>query len=98
MARHPGAHGAEFYRNRAAVLASSEICYFCKHPGARQVNHIIQRRHGGSNRISNLAPAHGHDDSRGRSGIDYRCPTCGDACNQSRRNDESPPSYRSRDW
>lgn len=98
MPRHPGSHSAEFYRNRKLVLDSSDRCYFCHHDGARQVNHIIQRRYGGTDVISNLAPAHGHDDRTGRSGVDYRCRTCGKACNQSYRNSEDPPSYRSRIW
>lgn len=102
MARHPGANSTEFYRNQAVILAlpdEQRVCRFCGHPGARQIDHIVQRRHGGGDDLANLGPAHGHDDRAGRSGIDYRCPTCGVACNQTYRNQAAPPpSYRSRDW
>jgi hypothetical protein len=98
LPRHPGSHSAEFYRNRKLVLDASDICFFCTHPGARQVNHIIPRKLGGTDAISNLTPAHGHDDRTGRSGVDFRCPTCGVSCNQAYRNDPNPPSYRSRVW
>lgn len=98
--RHPGSHSAEFYRNRKLVLEASDICYFCKHPDAGQVNHIRPRRDGGTDEIHNLAPSHGHDDRTGRSGIDYRCFYCNPpvACNQAYRNDPNPQSYRSRNW
>jgi hypothetical protein len=102
VARHPGAHSAEFYRNQVEILALPDayrICRFCGHPGAGQIDHIRQRRHGGDDHISNLAPVHGHDDRTGRSGVDYRCRTCGLACNQHFRNRSVPiESYRSRDW
>lgn len=102
LVRHPGSSSAEFNRNRTYVLSVSDVCRFCGHPGAGQVDHVVPRRFGGGDDVGNLAPAHGHDDRRGRSGIDYRCPTCGLACNQSFRNavtgPTTPAGYRSRDW
>jgi hypothetical protein len=101
VVRHPGSDSAEFKRNRRAVLALSDICWLCLHPGAGQVDHVVPRRAGGGDEAANLMPAHGHDDRLGRSGIDYRCftPPCnGTACNQSRKTKPGPPVYRSRDW
>lgn len=98
MVRHPGSDSATFRRNRIIVLALSDICWLCLHPGAGQVDHVVPRRAGGGDDVGNLKPAHGHDDRMGTSGIDYRCPTCGLACNQSRRTKPGPVPYRSRNW
>ena len=101
MATHPGSGGAEFKRNRRLVLAGSDICWLCHHPGAWQVDHIRPRKYGGDDSVGNLAPAHGHDDRRGCSGIDYRCYYCspfGVSCNQSRKAKPVVQAYRSRTW
>jgi hypothetical protein len=61
----------------------------------------VPRRHGGTDAVGNLAPAHGQDDRTGASGVDFRCHECGGvACNQAYRNAATTPAvgYRSRDW
>lgn len=34
------------------------VCHLCGGPGATTADHIIPRKHGGTNALSNLAPAH----------------------------------------
>lgn len=85
------------------MLAASDICWWCSHPGAMQVDHLDHWGAGGSNGVENLAPIHGND-QRKAGGLDYRCPTCGKSCNQERGGSRRPPQtmqaplYRSREW
>lgn len=44
-------------RNRK-LLAASDICHICGQPGADSIDHIIPLARGGSEDVSNLAPAH----------------------------------------
>ena len=34
------------------------MCHLCGGPSATTADHVIPRKHGGSNALSNLAPAH----------------------------------------
>lgn len=85
-----GGMGARPYRrNRAQVLAESDLCGLCGHPGAKTCDHKTSDRdwprdeHGkrlpGFDDVENLQPAHG---SMGNTGEVNYCPTCGAACNQ----------------
>lgn len=93
---------AEYRRNAPRVLALSDICHLCGHPGARTVDHLVsvdewKRRFGnwiGVNNLENLAPAHGN---RGHLG-ENRCTTCGALCNQARGKASLRPERRSQQW
>jgi hypothetical protein len=93
---------------RAAVLAASDLCWICEHPGALTVDHLTQapywprladgRMAPGFNHPMNLAPAHGTMGA-GRTIVHNRCTTCGRLCNQSRgARRPPPPRPQSRDW
>ena len=59
-------------RNRA-ILAASDICHICGHPGSDAIDHVVPLARGGSDTDPlNLKPAH-HDNP---------CPTCGRKCNR----------------
>lgn len=47
-----------YRRNRAALLAKSDICWLCGKPGADTADHIVPYGDGGSDDLSNLRPAH----------------------------------------
>lgn len=75
--------GRVYRRNREAVLAASDICVLCGHPGARQTDHGDPLSMGGDrDSVDNLYPAHGGN----RAGLDNPCPTCGKRCNQVKGN------------
>jgi len=89
----------EWRTNVAIVLALSDICHLCGHPGAKTGDHIITVHdwppdRPGVNAITNIAPAHG---ARGPHPAN-RCPTCGQLCNQRRGTRSLAPQPRSRDW
>lgn len=70
-------HSARSYKykiNHAAVLAASNICWICGHPGSQTTDHVIPRSLLKDDSIANLRPAHGVQG----------CPTCGRKCNTSR--------------
>ncbi|MGV9360653.1 HNH endonuclease [Amycolatopsis sp. NPDC003731] len=48
----------EYYTNRAALLASNDLCWLCQTRGADTADHIVPLSRGGTNRMDNLAPAH----------------------------------------
>jgi 5-methylcytosine-specific restriction endonuclease McrA len=84
--------GRPWRRVRARVLATSDLCGLCGHPGAREVDLIIPLSLGGDPLDpANLRPAHGTSDP---------CPWCLRACNQSRgnRDQPSPAPRQSRRW
>lgn len=103
----------EFDRNAAIVLAHSDVCGICLHPGARTADHIVpysrwpRGRDGrplpGLHSVANIQPAHG---SIGNTGAVNRCRTCrhlringNGVCNQSKRNRVNTTRLpRSRDW
>ena len=94
-ARTGGRKGRPYRRARAAVLAESDLCWWCGHPGATAVDHVVPRANGGSNHIDNYAPIHGVDG----------CPVCPPRNGKPRRcNGEKgaktgpPPASGSRNW
>lgn len=61
--REPGATTAEGYgwtwqKLRKAVLAESDVCHLCGGGGADSADHIVPKAAGGTDDLSNLAPAH----------------------------------------
>lgn len=59
-------------RNRA-ILAASDVCHLCGHPGADAIDHVVPIAKGGSDTDPlNLLPAH-HN---------VECPTCRRKCNR----------------
>jgi ribosomal protein L37E len=98
----------EFQRNRRLILAVSDVCAICGHPGARTVDHIVAkpawprdqagRMVPGFDGLRNLQPAHGSMGSNAtRKTAHNRCRTCGRLCNQS-KGDGGTRVRTSRDW
>lgn len=83
-----GTGNARYRRNRELVLAASDVCALCGHPGAQTADHVIPARlwpRGadglplpGMDEPANLQPAHGTL----APGILNRCPVCSKLCNQ----------------
>ncbi len=83
----------EYARNRARVLAVSNVCVLCGHGGAKTADHIVSWKHWpkdsdgrllpGFNSMGNLQPAHGTMGS-GPDREHNRCPVCSKLCNQSK--------------
>jgi len=71
-------------KTRARILAASDICWLCGHPGSDAVDHKTAKARGGSDHGSNLAPSH-HD---------VPCPTCGVKCNRVKSDKELAPVVR----
>lgn len=44
---------------QSVIRAHKGVCHWCLKPGAEVVDHIVNRRSGGSDDPSNLAPIHG---------------------------------------
>lgn len=59
-------------RRNKRILAASDVCHLCGHPGADAVDHVEPLALGGTDDLSNLRPAH-HT---------VPCPTCGRRCNR----------------
>jgi 5-methylcytosine-specific restriction endonuclease McrA len=70
-----GPTGRPWRRARARVLAASDVCYLCAHPGAGAVDHVISRKLRPDLALdpANLRPVHGSLS---------RCPVCRRACNE----------------
>ncbi|GLW32262.1 hypothetical protein [Actinoplanes regularis] len=86
-----GPNGHRYRTVRAAVLARSDTCVLCGHPGADQADHILSRSQHPEIDVAdpaNLAPVHGVNG----------CPTCGEKCNQVKGNGTVTRPVRSRDW
>lgn len=61
-----------YRKQRARILAESDVCILCGHPGSQAVDHVHPVAKGGAAEDpDNLAPIHGVDG----------CPTCGRKCN-----------------
>jgi 5-methylcytosine-specific restriction endonuclease McrA len=60
VARWHGRKGRPWQRIRAQVLAASNVCHLCGHPGADTVDHVIplSRRPDLAHDLANLRPAH----------------------------------------
>lgn len=57
--------GADYQRNRAITLSVSRTCILCGRGGADTADHLTPRHQGGTNHLTNLAPAH-HSCNSGR--------------------------------
>lgn len=89
MPRIQGHNGHRYRRIRAAILAASDTCGICHHPGAGEADLITPVSLGGSwLDPTNFRPAHG---------TTSRCPICigvngrPRACNQARGNGTRRP-------
>ena len=65
-------------RKARALRDHAGRCHICGHPGAEQVDHVLNVARGGTHEPSNLAPAHG-----------LPCPTCGRKCHTEKTQAES---------
>jgi 5-methylcytosine-specific restriction endonuclease McrA len=56
-----GPTGRPWPRVRAALLAASDVCYLCGHPGSGAVDHVISRKLRPDLALdpANLRPVHG---------------------------------------
>ena len=111
MTAHSGRGGTgnrRYRRNRAVLLAASDVCALCGHPGAQTADHIVSapawprgadgKRLPGFDELANLQPAHGSMGA-GRDRVQNRCPTCGQLCNQSKGDGRRRQVRQStRDW
>lgn len=60
-----------YRRNRAIVLAKSDVCHLCGKPGADTADHVVPYAYGGTDDVSNLRPAHKRCNSkRGKKSIE----------------------------
>lgn len=80
-----------YRQQRARLLAESDVCHICAHPGADVIDHLRPVSKGGDpHDPDNQAPAHGVTG----------CPTCGRKCN-SEKSDKPLAAVMlntSRDW
>jgi 5-methylcytosine-specific restriction endonuclease McrA len=75
--------GARQKRNRA-ILAKSDVCHICGHPGSDSVDHVKALAKGGSDTDpNNLKPAHFKP-----------CATCGAECNRAKGDKAWAPIIR----
>ncbi|WP_328620714.1 HNH endonuclease [Streptomyces sp. NBC_00354] len=79
-----------YRKQRARLLAESDVCHICGHAGADVIDHLTPVSRGGDPLDpDNQAPAHGVK----------RCPTCGRNCNGERSNKPLTSGLKtSRDW
>lgn len=77
-------------KQRARLLAESDVCHLCGHPGADVIDHLQPVARGGDpHDPDNQAPAHGVN----------RCPTCGRNCNGEKGAKAQATGLKtSRDW
>jgi hypothetical protein len=77
-------------KNRARLLAESDTCHWCGHPGADTADHLQPVARGGAPLDpENLGPIHGV----------AGCPTCGRKCNNEKgAGGMSARLVTSRDW
>jgi len=76
----------EWKIRKAHVLAQHQgRCHQCLHPGAEQVDHIINVAAGGTHELGNLAPIHNNP-----------CPVCQRRCHQEKTQREARAGRPSR--
>lgn len=76
MPRSKGRTGRPWRRVRAAVLATSDVCWICGRPGATTVDHVVALALGGDPLDrDNLRPAHLACNSSRGTGKPIRNPT-----------------------
>lgn len=66
------------------ILATTDTCWICGHPGADAIDHKTALANGGTEHPTNLAPAH-HDTP---------CPTCDTKCNRVKSDRAIAPTIR----
>lgn len=66
------------------ILASSDICHICGHPGSDAIDHVVPLALGGADDRSNKRPAH-HK---------APCQTCGIKCNRVKADKPYAPVIR----
>lgn len=77
--------GAKRQARNRRILAASDVCHICGHPGADAVDHVVALARGGSDvDPTNLRPAH-HD---------VPCATCGERCNRAKGAKDFAPIIR----
>ncbi|WP_144121135.1 HNH endonuclease [Catellatospora sichuanensis] len=54
----------EYQQNRILLLRTNTLCWLCNRYGSDTADHIIPLSRGGSNKLSNLRPAHKSCNSR----------------------------------
>jgi hypothetical protein len=94
-------NGSAYRRAVATLLAQSDLCWLCGHPGAHTADHVITVKrwltlHGtyaGVNHPTNMRPAHGT-----KGPVTNPCPVCGLLCNQVRGDGPPPTERHSREW
>ena len=70
---HKRLTGSARQRRNELILAATDVCHICGHPGSDAVDHVVPISRGGSDEDPlNLRPAH-HDTP---------CPVCGRKCNR----------------
>ena len=99
----PGTGDYHYRKSRALVLAASDRCWLCHHPGAKTADHVTTEKKWPRDRFgrklpgfddpANLRPAHG---TMGNKAINP-CPAGCGLCNQ-RRGTKPVQSPRSRNW
>lgn len=89
---HKRMGGRARQRRNRAILAASDVCHICGHPGSDSIDHVIALARARDAEhakqldedLSNLKPAH-HD---------VECPTCGERCNRSKGDKAWAPIIR----
>lgn len=66
------------------ILATTDTCWICGHPGADAIDHKTALANGGTEHPTNLAPAHHFQP----------CPTCGHKCNREKSAKNLAPIVR----
>jgi hypothetical protein len=93
VARWAGRKGRRWREAKATLNATSQLCWWCGHQGAREADHeparvVLLALGLDPNDPRYLRPIHG---------ASCRCPTCGQACNQVKGKGERRPRMTS-EW